>query len=136
MLIDGFGIFFVGRICLFKNSFHILDVEKVVEEYIGQQTFVDGDRTLDTYRFATSHDEPGVQVSDVVAGLLGKFFSMLQDCNLEELAEMRHALNPNQQRSLALFTQLLDRSLAENPAFAHYILSAEDQRRAAFFLAE
>ncbi|WP_024921356.1 MULTISPECIES: DUF3800 domain-containing protein [unclassified Afipia] len=136
VLIDGFGIFFVGRICLFKNSFHILDVEKVVEEYIGQQTFVDGDRTLDTYRFATSHDEPGVQVSDVVAGLLGKFFSMLQDCNLEELAEMRHALNPNQQRSLALFTQLLDRSLAENPAFAHYILSAEDQRRAAFFLAE
>ncbi|MBR1177086.1 DUF3800 domain-containing protein [Bradyrhizobium sp. KB893862 SZCCT0404] len=136
VLIDGFGIFFVGRICLFKNSFHILDVERVVEEYIGQQTFIDGERTLDTYRFATSHDEPGVQISDVIAGLLGKFFSMLRDCDPEQLADMRRALNPQQARSVALLRHLLDRSLAENPAFAHYILSAEDQGRAALFLAD
>lgn len=135
VLIDGFGLFFVGRICLFKNSVHILDVEEVVQDYIGRQTFVDGDQKLDIYRFATSHDEPGVQISDVIAGLLGKFFSMLQRYEFEELAEMRHQLNPQQERSLALLRQVLDRSLEENPAFAHYILSFEDQRRAAFFLA-
>lgn len=135
VLIDGFGLFFVGRLCLFKNAFHILDVEKVVQDYIGQQSFVDGDRTLDIFRFATSHDEPGIQISDVIAGLLGKFFSMLQRCEFEELAELRQSLNPQQEKNLALLRDVLDRSLEENLAFAHYILSSEDQRRAAFFLA-
>jgi hypothetical protein len=46
VLIDGFGLFFIGRICLFKNSYHILDVEKVIQQYIGEQTFMDGDRQL------------------------------------------------------------------------------------------
>ena len=136
VLIDGFGPFFVGRICLFKNSVHILDVEKVIEDYIGEQTFFDGDRKLNIHRFAASHDEPGIQISDVIAGLLGKFFSMIQHSSFEELAEMRRALNAQQERNLALLKQLLDRSLEENPAFAHYILSFEDQHRAASFLAE
>jgi hypothetical protein len=135
VLIDGFGLFFVSRICLFKNSFHILDVEKVVQEYIGQQTFVDGGRTVDIYRFATSHDEPGIQISDVIAGMLGKFFSMLQRFGFEELADLRSSLNSQQERNLALLRQVFHRSLEENPAFAHFILSSEDQRRAALFLA-
>ena len=76
----------MGRICLLKNSFHIFDVEKVVQDYIGQQTFVDDDRTLDIYRFATSHDEPGIQISDVIAGLLGE--SSFQSCNAANLKSL------------------------------------------------
>jgi hypothetical protein len=90
---------------------------------------------LDIYRFATSHDEPGIHISDVIAGLLGKFFSMLQRCEFEELAELRQGLNPHQEQNLALLREVLDRSLEENLAFAHYILSSEDQRRGVFFLA-
>lgn len=60
---------------------------------------------------------------------------MLQRCEFEELAELRQGVNSQQEQNLALLRAVLDRSLEENPAFAHYILSAEDQRRAAFFLA-
>jgi hypothetical protein len=141
VLIDGFGDFFIQRICLFKNSLHILDVEKVVEDYIEKHTFVDGDRELSIHRFATSHDEPGVQMSDVIAGLLGKFFSLIQGTSLEDLIEMRENLNAQQECNLALLKHLLDRSLEENRAFAHFILSLEDQRdilkkAAAFFARE
>lgn len=136
VLIDGFGPFFIGRICLFKNSMHIFDVEKVIEDYIGQQKFVDGDRTLDIYRFATSHDEAGVQISDVVAGLLGKLFSMVQRNSSEELDRVRSGFTSQQQRNHAMIRQLLDRSVEENAAFAHYVLSIEDQNRAAIFLSE
>jgi hypothetical protein len=53
---------------------------------IAQQTFVDDDRTLDIYRFATSRDEPGIQISDVIAGLLGE--SSFQSCNAANLKSL------------------------------------------------
>lgn len=134
VLIEGFGHLYVQRICLFKNSQHILDIEEVVQNYIASHTFVDGDRTLAIHRFAASHDEPGIQVSDVVAGLLGKFFSLIQSNGFEDLAEMRASLSAQQELNLNLFRKLLDRSLEENHAFAHFILSLEDQQRAASFL--
>jgi hypothetical protein len=134
VLIDGFGVFFIQRLCLFKNSEHILDVEDVVESYLKGQTLLDGERKLTHYRFAKSHDEPGVQISDVVAGLLGKFFSFIQNNEPPELVEMRQQLSVQQGTNLGLLNKLLDRSLEENPAFVHFVLSLEDQERASFFL--
>lgn len=134
VLIDGFGLFFVGRICLFKNSYHILDVEKVIEEYIGEQVLMDGDRQLTTFRFAVSHDEPGVQVSDVIAGLLGKFFSLIQRNDSDQLDAICETFSAQQETNLGLLKRLLDRSLEENKAFAHRVLSLEDQRRASLLL--
>jgi hypothetical protein len=134
VLIDGFGLFFVQRICLFKNSEHILDIEEVVKTYLAGQIFFDGERKLTHYRFVKSHDEPGVQISDVVVGLLGKFFSLIQNTEPPELVEMRQNLSAQQKRNLGFLRELLNRSLEENSAFAHFVLSLEDQERAAFFL--
>jgi hypothetical protein len=134
VLIDGFGMFFIHRICLFKNCEHILDVEEVVQSYISGETLTDGERTLSNYRFAVSDDEPGIQISDVITGVLGKLFSFIQETELGDLVQWRESLNPQQERNLGLLRQLLDRSLEENRAFAHYVLSLEDQQRAAFLL--
>ncbi|MCP1975668.1 DUF3800 domain-containing protein [Bradyrhizobium elkanii] len=134
VLIDGFGPFFVNRICLFKNSTHVLDVEEVIKSYIGDQKFVDNGRAVEIHRFAQSHDEAGIQISDVVAGLLGKFFTMIQQHDLDELRDTREALTSQQAKNLALLSELLDRALDENKAFAHYVLSLDDQRNAGYFL--
>ena len=131
VLIDGFGSFFIHRICLFKNSEHILDVEEVVRSYISGQTFTDGERTLTNYRFAVSDDEPAIQISDVVTGVLGKLFSFIQETGHDDLVLREGNLDPQQERNLGLLKTLLDRSLEENTAFAHYVLSLEDRRRAA-----
>jgi Protein of unknown function (DUF3800) len=136
VLIDGFGLFFIQRICLLKNSEHILDIEEVVKAYLADQVFLDGERKLSNYRFVISHDEPGIQMSDVVTGLLGKFFSLIQSTEPPELVEMRQSLSAQQTTNIGLLGELLDRSLAENPAFIHFVLSLEDQERAAFFLQE
>ncbi|MCP1908960.1 hypothetical protein J2R96_001440 [Bradyrhizobium elkanii] len=134
VLIDGFGMFFIHRICLFKNCEHILDVEEVVQSYISGQTLTDGERPLATFRFAVSNDEPGIQISDVVTGVLGKLFSFIQESELSDLVEWRESLSHQQERNLGLLRQLLDRSLEENSAFAHYVMSLEDRQRAAFLL--
>lgn len=44
------------------------------------------------------------------------------------------AFSTQQERNLGLLKQLLDLSLDENQAIAHFILSFEDQQRAASFL--
>lgn len=97
VLVESFGPFYVGRICLFKASHHILDVEKVIEDYLGAEVFMDGDRQLENFRFVVSHDEPGVQASDVIAGLLGKFFALVQVTDRDQLCSIRESLS-NQQR--------------------------------------
>lgn len=134
VLIDGFGMFFVNRICLFKSSTHVLDVENVIENYIGRHKFMDGAEELHIYRFANSVGEPGVQISDVIVGLLGKFFSMIVEHEVEELRDIREALDQQQSRNLACLRKLLDRSLEENGAFVHRVLSLNDQRKADWFL--
>lgn len=134
VLIDSFAPFYVQRICLFKNSDLILDVEEVVKEYFSGIHFADGDRELNHFRFALSHDETGIQLADVVTGLLGKFFTFICAISATELVVKRQNLNPQQRLTLRALSGLLNQSIAENKAFAHFVLSLEDQAKAGFFL--
>jgi hypothetical protein len=134
VLIEGFGPFYLQRLCLFKNSQHVFDVEEVVKAYLERTSFTDGDVELKHFRFAISHDETGIQVSDIVIGLLGKFLTFVCAVDDSELVAARGALGAQQERSLRLLSTLLDRSIGENKAFAHYVLSLRDQEAAAYFL--
>jgi hypothetical protein len=134
VLIDEFSHFYIDRICLFKNSEHVLDTEETVKARLKGQAFVDGERVLQNYRFVDSQNDPGVQISDVVVGLLGKCFGYLIRTEQAELLAARAGLSPAQRASLDKLARLLDRSTDENPAFAHYTLSLEDRERAAMFL--
>lgn len=134
VLIDSFAPFYIQRICLFKNSHLILDVEDVIEKHLTGTRFGDGDRELKHFRFALSHDETGIQVADVVTGLLGKFFSFICATDAVELVVKRRDLKAQQKHTLGMLSELLDRSIAENKAFAHFVLSLEDQQKAGFFL--
>ncbi len=136
VLIDGFGPLFVERICILKNASHILDVEDVIRTHLDGIDFHDGDQTVVNYRFAVSHDEPGIQLSDVFAGLLGKLFSFVCATDLKSIATIRRSLSSQQERSLRLLSDLFDRSSSENEVFAHYILSISDQQKAAMLLAK
>ncbi len=134
VLIDSFAPFYMQRICLFKNSELIFDVEDVVKQQLAGTRFLDGDRELKHFRFAISHDETGIQVADVVTGLLGKFFSFVCATDASKLAAARRSLSAQQKRTLGILSGLLDRSIAENKAFVHFVLGLEDQEKAGFFL--
>jgi hypothetical protein len=134
VLIDGFGTFFSNRLSLFKNGLHVLDDERQIEAYLEGLQLCDGNRPLRHFRFANSQTEAGIQLSDPVAGLLGKLFTYINRTPLDALEEELGGLSNRQQQSLTLLARLLDRSTDECPAFAQYVISAEDQKRAHYML--
>lgn len=134
-LIDSFVDFFTQRFILFKNATHILDIERAIQERLADRPLFDGTRLLDNYRFVDSKAEPGVQISDPVAGLIGKFLTYLVQTDEKQLAADRAALTSQQFQNLSALNALLDRSNEETPAFLHKVMSLTDANREIAFLA-
>ncbi|MBX5196713.1 DUF3800 domain-containing protein [Rhizobium sp. NZLR10] len=133
VLIDSFGVFFIERLYILKNASHILDVEEIIIDYLKDVRFVDGNRELNHFRFADSQHEPGIQISDVVAGFLGKYFSFICATDDDELIEIRKSLGQQQATNLSLLYELLERSNEENMVFAHAVMSNRDRMMAETF---
>jgi hypothetical protein len=134
VLIEEFSTFYLKRICLFKNSTHILDIEEVIRAKLATYSFTDNGRPVSNHQFVNSREEVGVQISDVVAGLLGKAFTYLNQTPMAELQVEVPQLSPVQTRNLRVLTELIDHSIQETIAFASLVLCYEDRRRAAFLL--
>ena len=81
----------------------------------------DGDRRLD-YRFADSKDDIGIQISDVITGLLGRHFSYIQAFSLARLRERKAAFGDQQRENLQLLRLLIDRSDALSDGLFHVVL--------------
>lgn len=133
-LIDSFSLFFVERFSLFKNATHILDVEKVIQKRLAETPLFDGERPLQNYRFADSKAEPGVQASDPLIGLLGKFLTYLTRTETADLLQDRRALGPVQRANLSRLNALMDRAHAQSQGFIHHVLALSDMQRASYFL--
>ena len=120
-LIDNFSMHFVQPVCHFKNGSHVFDRETYVEKALQNLEIVDGQRRLD-YRFADSESEIGVQIADVVAGLLGRQFTYVQQHTLPELLRRKAGYSENQRCTLRLLRALIDRSDAFSDALLHSLL--------------
>ncbi|PZU01492.1 MAG: hypothetical protein DI624_00515 [Brevundimonas sp.] len=135
VLIDGFRTFFIERICLLKNARHVFDQEDVVAAELAKMEFEDDGFQFCNHRFAPrSHDEPGVQASDIMASLIGRLFSWAAGVDDEDVMETRAALTPLQERSRQRLSTLIRASRAENDALTNAVVSLEDQRKIAGFL--
>lgn len=133
-LIDDFATFFIERFTVFKHVQHILDVETVIRRKLTETTLMDGDTPLANHRFVDSKLEPGVQVSDPMVGLLGKFLTYIGQTAPADIVADHEALTPLQRQNLITLNRLLDRSHAETPAFMNNVLALSDRRAAAWIL--
>lgn len=122
ILIEGFDIFFRHRLTILGKSDHVLDVEEVVREKF---------RSLPlppeiTFRFSDSKLEPMIQLSDVIAGLLGKLFNYLVLTDTAQIQNDVAVLDARQKSNLAKLGAHLTRAVEENKAFAHHVMSLTD----------
>jgi len=134
-LIANFSVQFMHSICVFKNASHVFDEETFIEKVLAKVELYEGTRRLD-YRFADSKAEVGIQLSDVVVGLVGRHFSYLQDHSLTELMRRRAGFTEVQLGNLARLRTLIDRSDVFSDGLLHVLMPLDTAFKNDAFLHE
>lgn len=129
LLIDSFAIFYAARIAMFSRSTHILDVEETVRDRLNAMQLTQNGLPATHFRFADSTTEPGIQLSDIVVGLLAKMHTFLTKMSMEEVHEFRRSISGISLENIELLRDCLSRSDAENPAFLHHVASLSDREK-------
>jgi hypothetical protein len=133
-LIDSLQPLFINRICLFKNAKHIFDVEETIRERIEKFAFYDGEKRLNHFSFADSKAEPGVQISDVLVGLLGKMITYTSRSDPPQIQTAVKALSPQQRHAIRQLKILIDRSDDVTPAMFNNVISNRANAMSGFIL--
>ncbi len=133
-LIADFMVFYLRSIFLFKNSKHIFDEEGQIEDDIKDFRLTDNGVPIQNYEFVRSHDYKAIQVSDVIAGFLGKYFTYLKDVSDEQLNADRMRLNTQQLETLVELKKIIDISDDQSRGFFNVVSSGGEQRKGNYFL--
>lgn len=128
-LIKNFMIFYLQKLYIFKESSHIFDEEEHIQNLVDQFPLYYNEKRLVNYHFVKSHSRRGVQISDVIAGFLGKYFSYIKDVNEARLISDVSTLNENQLQTLQSLMRLIDRSDARSRAFFTVVTSEGEKKR-------
>jgi hypothetical protein len=132
-LIESFRDFFLYPLLLFKNSDHFFDHELVVERLLSEYRVVDGDRPV-SYRFSDSKAEAGIQLSDVVVGMLGKLFIYIENTSAKQILADRASFDVPQRAVLEQLRVLMDKSEAMSNAFRHAVTALDSHAKATLLL--
>jgi len=136
LLIESFSILYLHQITLFQNSSHIFDIEDVVQSRLGSMAVDENGNKMQNYRFADSAHESGIQLSDVVVGLIGKCATFINQTTQDDLVAIKSSFSKIQTSNLFVLNSLINQSISECPAFAHYTLSNQDMYRASLLFDE
>jgi hypothetical protein len=134
MLIDDFSTFYLNRIAVFKHGIHILDMEQSIQAQFLKTPFTSGGEPVTNYRFADSKAEPGIQLSDIVVGVLGKMHSYFTETSQEDVAADRASLTGTSLQNAELLRDLIAASHDANIAFLNHVSSAHDLDKLDLFL--
>ena len=134
LLIENFSAFYLHRLAVFKYSTHVLDTENSIRRRFLDDPPTSGRKPATHYRFADSKAEPGIQIADVIVGVLGKMHTYLIETPREEVAATRQNLAGASHQNAELLRDLINISDAENIAFLHHITSMGDLEKLDLFL--
>lgn len=128
VLIDNFGTFYKSRIRMFDKSVHILDDEPQITSNITDDTIFQKAYS-DIYRFSDSSVEVGIQLSDIIVGVIGKMHTYLRESTNEDIKFEKAQLDSRGQKNIKLLTDLISVSGEESNAFLHHVASGYDLQK-------
>lgn len=120
VLIDEYYLIYLNKALDFKNSIHIFDEEKTVEKRIEEVKlhFCEEEiKRIEKIQFIDSKDNVLIQISDVIVGILGKFFEMVHDTPFDELKLQIEQLEGTEKEGFKMFQEIMNYSVKENEAF-------------------
>lgn len=134
VLIEQFADFHRNRVTLFKNAHHVFDEEASIQESFLAVPLTSGGAPFVNYRFADSKTENGIQISDIVIGLLGKMHSYFLATSTEAIELTREGLSGVSLNNALLLRDLISKSHQTNMAFQQHVASIYDRDKADRFL--
>ena len=137
MLIQEYYLFYLERCELFSNSHHIFDEEPIVEKKLSEIELCEDGAVYQNWSFVKSNDNMLIQVSDLIAGLLRKLFTFLDENALDEIITIALKLNEIQVKNFTILFELISRSDKKSPLFiknANSIKNAQERMKKLQFL--
>jgi len=130
MLIDAFSPFYGYTVVARSHDSVVMDMEANVKECFDKSP--ERLKWPVSFRFVDSKDEPLVQVSDMITGLIARCLQFVDDHDHHYLAEWHGRLSSWQRDNLLLLKQLIDKSDDRDPTLLHRIVA--DVEKSKFLL--
>lgn len=128
-LINNFSTFYSRTIYLFLNSTHFFDKEDSIEPLINDLNITNKESKIENYYFFDSKDNLSIQLSDIIVGLIGKYFNVLNEFTEDQLNDILVNLESTQLETLKLFYEVLEVSENKNRAYIHLTISNDELRK-------
>lgn len=109
--------FYINPIRTFKNSYHTFDEELTIQEVLSQYRLTRNGKEVTNFKFVNSKTDVLVQISDVIAGVMGKFLSYINKSELIGIRRDVNELNWTQIENIMLLNHLRDKSNNKNVGF-------------------
>lgn len=113
---DNYAEFYADPIRKYQKSRHIFDEEKKVQDIVKMQIAM-GENMADNFKFVKSETDIFVQLSDVVAGILGKLFKYINSTSVNQRRRDVEGLSKLQIENILLIDKLRMEADRENPGF-------------------
>lgn len=120
-LINNFNSFYLFRIEDFKHSYHILDEERQVMDYLATYS-----PKLNNFKFITSNDCQLIQLSDVMIGFFRSLFLFLENIEREKISDIFDSFDNVQRATLKKFFQIYEESVNTDEKMVVFTLSIFD----------
>ena len=113
---ENYAEFYADPIRKYQKSRHIFDEETTVQDIVNKQIAM-GENMADNFKFVKSETDIFVQLSDVVAGILGKLFKYINSTSVNQRRRDVEGLSKLQVENILLIDKLRMEADRENPGF-------------------
>lgn len=113
---ENYAEFYADPIRKYQKSTHIFDEETTVQDIVKKQ-IAQGKNMADNFKFVKSETNIFVQLSDVVAGILGKMFKYINSTSVNQRRKDIQSLSKIQVDNILLIDKLRMEADRENPGF-------------------
>lgn len=113
---ENYAEFYADPIRKYQMSRHIFDEETTVQDIVKKQIAM-GENMADNFKFVKSETDIFVQLSDVVAGILGKLFKYINSTSVNQRRRDVEGLSKLQVENILLIDKLRMEAGRENPGF-------------------
>lgn len=117
---EDYSVFYIDPIFKFPKSMHHFDEELSIQDKV-IETIAKYEKGVTNYEFVNSKDNTMIQISDLVAGLLGKMFTFINSIPDNAMRKTVTQLNDVQIINCLAFNELRIKSNLRNIGFLHSI---------------